>query len=157
MNPDMPPIPFDYLTLYVQLQHRYEIGLALYTNFFFQVTTSSLHMWMGVFQKLFDMFVREVHKLDQSAFMGKVRVTEEDDLGETLFDEHIKAEQTRVEKLKKDLEIKEEELEDIKSEVPPAYIRNPNQKKQPPKRHRAAVMLYRQINGQIEELVSIIT
>lgn len=110
---------------------------------------------MGVFQKLFDMFVREVHKLDQSAFLGKVKTTEQADLGENLFDEHIKEEQHRVEEVKKQLENKEEELQEIMPEVPLPYLRDINRPKEPSKKHKPAVTLYRQLKEQIQELVSI--
>ena len=100
------------------------------------------------------MFIREVHKLDQSAFMGKVRTSQQDDLDESLFDEHVKEEQSRVENLKLELEAKKEELEELISEVPLTYIRDRSCSKRPPKKHRAAVTLYRQLTAEIDELVS---
>ncbi len=107
---------------------------------------------MGIFQKLFDMFIRETHKLDQAAFLGKVKSSEQSDLGESLFDKHIQQEQNRVEATARKLEEKEEELQELKSEIPASVIRST---KPPPRKYKMVKMMYKRCQEQISELVSI--
>ena len=108
---------------------------------------------MGIFKKLFDLFVKEVHKIDQAAFLGKCQTSEQEDLGETQFEESIKEEQKRVDELKSRISELEEQLDEAIEGVPLKWL---SSRQQPPLRYRAAVKLYSHLSQQIEELVSML-
>ena len=91
---------------------------------------------MGIFKKLFDLFVKEVHKIDQAAFLGKCQTSEQEDLGETQFEESIKEEQKRVDELKSRISELEEQLDEAIEGVPLKWL---SSRQQPPLRYRAAV------------------
>ena len=111
-------------------------------------------MWMGIFKKLFDLMLKDIHKLDQEIFIAKARSSEAEDLGETLFEDKIKEEQSRVEEVHRIIQAKREELDEVYDayDVPLKYQQS-NQ--QPPKKYRAARKLYNEIKKQVDELVSI--
>ena len=95
-----------------------------------QVVLPSLHISLGIFKKLFDMYEEQCHELDMKLFtLCVTNPADEDDLDDDTpplcnFDQQVNAEYKRQILLRDDKQKKEEELEQIEEELPLHLLQN---------------------------------
>ena len=87
---------------------------------FVQVIIPTLHISLGVYKKLYDLFEEECHKLDVFILEHKAKAVDESDTSEhpTNFGNQIKAEAMRKTQLAADLQKSRLQLEDLEDELP---------------------------------------
>ena len=85
--------------------------LLKYTNksydsvffFFHKVVLPSLHMSLGIFKKIYDMFEAECHKIDLKLFQLRVQHAYEEELMSNNFDQRVAGEFQKQQQLTTDI------------------------------------------------------
>ena len=81
-----------------------------------KVIIPTLHISLGVFKKVYDLFEEECHMLDVTIL--KERLEAEDDANCTHFDQMVASEASRLDRLQRDIQVQQSELERLQDELP---------------------------------------
>ena len=121
--------------------------------FFHKVVLPSLHMSLGIFKKIYDMFEAECHKIDLKLFQLRVQHADEEELMSNNFDQRVAGEFQKQQQLTTDIAEKKEELEQVEDDLP-LHILQQNLP-QADKVFREMANRAYTLRQEIEELVSI--
>ena len=95
-----------------------------------QVILPSLHISLGVFKKLYDLFEGECHDLDSHLFKLRADAevdSDEDDLEVNNFDAQVSASISKQHNISKQLQDKQARLEEIEDDLPLYVLQNTTQ------------------------------
>ena len=106
--------------MHIHVNSHTTFGTLSFWFILFRSSFPTLHISLGVYKKLYDLFEEECHKLDVFILEHKAKAVDESDTSEhpTNFGNQIKAEAMRKTQLAADLQKSRLQLEDLEDELP---------------------------------------
>ena len=110
---------YKYMYAHVWTKYFFHEAIYIYLVLHHQVILPSLHISLGVFKKLFDLFESECHRLDEHLFKLRAETEDDDEMTSTNnFDEQVTTSIKKRNSIAQQLRDKKSRLDELEEDLP---------------------------------------